>query len=57
MATITSLATEWNAQPYEVAAFLDLGRDYNETAELDESTEAFYREAWAAGLDAVSAQH
>lgn len=51
MATIRTLATEWNAQPYEVAAFLDLGRDYDETAELDEATEAEYREAWAAGAE------
>ena len=50
MTTIRTLAAEWDAQPYEVAAFLDLGREYDETAELDEATEATYREMWAAGL-------
>lgn len=49
MSTIASLATEFDAQPYEVAAFLDLGTDYDESADLDASTETEYREAWAAG--------
>lgn len=49
MATIASLATEWNAQPFEVAEFFDLGRDYDERAELDAATEAEWREIWAIG--------
>lgn len=47
--TIRTLAEEFGCQVYELAAFLDLGADYDETAELDEATVAYYREAWAAG--------
>ena len=32
MTTIRSLADEFHMQPYEAAAYLDLGRDYDETA-------------------------
>jgi hypothetical protein len=44
--TIASLAAEFNAQPHEVAAFADLG-DTDQSAPLDEDTEAMIREAWA----------
>lgn len=53
MATITSLAAEFNAQPYEVAAFADLG-NMAEDAELDADTEAMIREAWAQTGDYVT---
>lgn len=49
MATIRSLAREFNVHPYGLAAYLNLGVDYAETAELDATTEALYREQWAAG--------
>lgn len=52
MTTIASLAREFNAQPYEIAAALDLDRsadDYSETAELDEATANEYREILAIG--------
>lgn len=52
MTTIAALASEFNAQPHELAAFLDLGTSYSETAELDKATEAEYREMWAAGRSA-----
>lgn len=42
--TITTIAADYRMQPCEVAAALDLGRDYDEHAELDEATEATYRE-------------
>lgn len=44
MSTITTLAAEFDMEPYAVAAALDLGTDYAETAELDEAAEAEYRE-------------
>ena len=44
MATIRTLATDYQMQPYEVAAALDLGWPYDETAELDHAPEATYRE-------------
>jgi hypothetical protein len=46
MTTIADLAREFNAQPYEVAAFADLG-DVRDSFELDADTEAAIREAWA----------
>ena len=49
--TFTELAAEKGFQPYELAAYLNLGTDYDETAELDEATEADYREMIAAGVD------
>lgn len=48
MTTIADLAREFGAQPHEIAAFADLGRDYSDTAELTPDTEAMIREAWAA---------
>lgn len=42
--TIATLAAEFDMQPYAVAAALDLGTDYDETAELDEATGAEYHE-------------
>lgn len=48
MATIASLAQEFiNAQPYEVAAFADLGV-FPQDEELPQETEIMIREAWAA---------
>lgn len=44
MTTIISLAREFDIEPHEVAASLDLGRDYDDLAELDETTAAEYRE-------------
>lgn len=35
-------------QPYELAAFLDLGRDYDENAELGQTAVTEYREILAA---------
>lgn len=42
--TITTIAADYDMQVPEVTAALDLGRDYDEHAELDEATEATYRE-------------
>ena len=36
MTTIATIAAEYNMQPYELAAFLDLGHGYNEHEELGE---------------------
>ena len=36
MATITTIATEHDMQPYELAAFLDLGHKTDYEKELDE---------------------
>lgn len=44
MTSIRTLAADFDAQPYEIAALLDLGRDYNENAQIDEDTAAEYRE-------------
>lgn len=49
MATIRTLATEYNAQTYEIAAALDLGRDYDETAEIAPADEVWMREALEQG--------
>ena len=49
MTTIRSLAAEFNAQPYEVAAALDLGRDYDELAAIAPAEEAWMREALTIG--------
>ena len=43
MTTIRSLAAEYDAQPYEIAAALDLGATYSEVDDLDAATEAEYR--------------
>lgn len=43
MTTIRDLAAEYGIQPYEVAASLDLGTSYDETAELAAITESEYR--------------
>lgn len=34
MTTIADIARETNAQPYEIAALLDLGTDYTDATEL-----------------------
>ena len=47
MASIITLAAEYNTQPYELATFLDLDADFDEFAELDEATEAEIREILA----------
>lgn len=44
MTSITTLAAEFDMQPYEVAAALDLGTDYVSDDELDEATAAEYHE-------------
>lgn len=44
MATIETIAREFNAQPYEIAAFFALGTDYSDHAELDAEIEAWMRE-------------
>jgi hypothetical protein len=48
--TIASLAAEFDAQPYEVAAFGDLG-DFPQDVELDADTENAIREAWGTASD------
>lgn len=50
-ATIRTLATEFNMQTYEVAAALDLGRNYDETAEIAPADEAWMREALEIGAE------
>jgi hypothetical protein len=50
MATITSLAVEFGAQPHEVAAFANLG-DHPQDAELDPDIETAIRKAWEAPED------
>lgn len=44
MTTLRTLAADYNVEVPEIAATLDLGADYSETAELDATTEAEYRE-------------
>mgnify|MGYP005821800759 CR=1 FL=1 len=53
MTTLRDLAREWGCQVYEAAAELDLGREYDETAEITPEDEAIYRAAHAAGQDAA----
>ena len=36
MTTITTIAADYNMQPYELAAFLDLGQGVDYEKELDE---------------------
>jgi len=45
MTTIAEFAVEHHAQPYEVAAFFDLGNVADDT-ELDSADEPWMREAW-----------
>lgn len=45
MTTINDLAREYGTQPYEIAAALDLGRGYDETAEIAADDETWMREA------------
>lgn len=47
--TIRTLAAEYNAQPYEIAAALDLGRDYDEAQEIAPADEKWMREALEVG--------
>lgn len=44
MTTLRTLAADYSVQVYEIAATLDLGADYSETAEIDAATETEYRE-------------
>lgn len=46
MTTIASLANELGCQPYELAAFADLG-NMPQDQEIDREKEAMIREAWA----------
>lgn len=52
MTTIRTLAAEYSAQPYEIAAALDLGTDYDETAEIAPADETWMREALEQGRKA-----
>ena len=52
MTTIRTLAAEYGAQPYEIAATLDLGRNYDETAEIAPTDEVWMREALGAATTA-----
>lgn len=45
MTTLQDLAQETGMEVYGLAAFLDLGRDYDETAEISADDERIYREA------------
>lgn len=49
MTTISKLAAEHNALPHQLAALLGLGTDYEAHAELDDATEADYRDIIAFG--------
>lgn len=44
MTTLISLATEYDCQPYELVDFLDLGRDYDETAPIPQEDEVWMRD-------------
>ena len=55
MSTLRQLAAEHGFQTYELAAYLDLGADYDETAELEPDTEDEYRQIIATGA-AVQAE-
>lgn len=44
--TIAQFAHAHNAQPYEVAAFLDLGREWADDMELGPELEAVLAETW-----------
>ena len=46
MTTIRDLATRTNTQPYEIAAYLDLGANYSDTDEVTPEHEAL----WVAGI-------
>lgn len=46
--TISEFAQAQGAQPYEVAAFLNLGRDWTEDDEIDEETAVLLAETWTA---------
>ena len=46
MTTIAQFASDHNAQPYEVAAFLDLGTDWDDSTELTDEYEAILADCW-----------
>lgn len=46
MTTIAQFAADHDAQPYEVAAFLNLGTDYNDTDELTAEYAAILADCW-----------
>lgn len=48
MTTLHDLAAEGDMQPHELAAYLDLGRDYDEAGELPDETLAEYHAILAA---------
>ena len=54
--TLGDLANEFGCQVYELAAFLDLGADYDPTAELTWGQVLKYRAFWAAGQSATPAE-
>lgn len=51
MTTIAQFATDHNAQPYEVAAFLNLGADYSDTDELTAEQTTALADCWNDDLD------
>lgn len=51
MTTIRTLAAEYGVQPFEIAATLDLGRDYDETAEVAPADAVWMREALNAATE------
>ena len=46
-ASIAQFAADHGAQPYEVAAFLNLGRDYDENAPMSDENVTILAEAWS----------
>lgn len=57
MTTIRTLAADYSMQPYEVAAALDLGADYDETAEISATDETWMREALTIGATTWAETH
>ena len=45
--SIAQFATDHGAQPYEVATFLNLGRDYDENASMSDEDATILAEAWS----------
>lgn len=47
MTTIRDLAAQTDAQPYEIATYLDLGQDYTDTDEMTDEQESIWRDGLA----------
>ena len=56
MTTLRDLARGWGMEEYAVLDMLDLGTDYDPTAELAPADEAWMREAHAAAEEAAPAE-